>query len=309
VVTFFERQHRADHIRAWTRVSSDELECSHTAGPLFQTLLLSWNCHEFPNSPLSISISFKNDDQSWSPELKVAEWGQDHHYGFKTSQEAASVDVDVISTKTPKNSFKVFIRGDRVARLLRRLSVAFKVPRLEDSRECGLKSSVELGIPERSQRSIPGGHSHRLCSPTAVSMVLQSLGLSCDPRQVAEEVYDQGQRVYGNWSFNVSYAGCLGFDATALWLENLTCIEDLVCHGMPVIVSQRFKAGELPESPLEQSPGHLLVVRGFTDAGDVIVNDPAADPAKGESVRRVYPRLAFAKSWSGLCYLIQAQSH
>ena len=40
--------------------------------------------------------------------------------------------------------------------------------------------------------------------------------------------------------------------------------------------------------------GHLLVVVGFTNSGDVIVNDPAASPAS--QVRRVYDRGQFSRS-------------
>lgn len=51
--------------------------------------------------------------------------------------------------------------------------------------------------------------------------------------------------------------------------------------------------------------GHLLVVRGFTPEGDVIVNDPAA--ASDEGVRRVYKRELFQRAWldrSGVVYII-----
>jgi hypothetical protein len=54
--------------------------------------------------------------------------------------------------------------------------------------------------------------------------------------------------------------------------------------------------------------GHVLVIVGFTETGDVVVNDPAADPRLGLSVRRVYPRGAFERLWlahsGGTVYLI-----
>jgi hypothetical protein len=49
-------------------------------------------------------------------------------------------------------------------------------------------------------------------------------------------------------------------------------------------------------------------VVGFTERGDVIVNDPRADPGIGEPVRRVYPRQQFKQAWQsrsrGTVYLI-----
>jgi hypothetical protein len=43
------------------------------------------------------------------------------------------------------------------------------------------------------------------------------------------------------------------------------------------------------------SNGHLVVVRGFTKAGDVVVNDPAARTRAG--VRRTYDRGQFEDAW------------
>ncbi|MDQ6780285.1 MAG: hypothetical protein M3Z37_03900, partial [Candidatus Eremiobacteraeota bacterium] len=51
--------------------------------------------------------------------------------------------------------------------------------------------------------------------------------------------------------------------------------------------------------------GHLLVVRGFTERGDVIVNDPYGRPG---AIRRVYRRGQFAHAWQhgsgGIVYVI-----
>jgi hypothetical protein len=40
-----------------------------------------------------------------------------------------------------------------------------------------------------------------------------------------------------------------------------------------------------------------VVVVGVAPNGDVIVNDPAADPRRGETVRRSYPCDQFCKAW------------
>jgi hypothetical protein len=60
---------------------------------------------------------------------------------------------------------------------------------------------------------------------------------------------------------------------------------------------------------VSETDGHLIVVRGFTDEGDVVVNDPAADPRQGKPIRRVYRRADLVRSWlkngSGICYLVR----
>ena len=45
----------------------------------------------------------------------------------------------------------------------------------------------------------------------------------------------------------------------------------------------------LPGRPLDEN-GHLIVCIGFTENGDVVINDPATRLEKGESVRHIYRR-------------------
>ncbi|MDF1664898.1 MAG: C39 family peptidase [Planctomycetota bacterium] len=297
----FQRNAHSEGTRSWNRDGPQAIHASYSGAP-FQSLLLSWNTHSIPKEPLNFFVQVRESNKDWSEELPVATWGQSLRQGFKERLGSLSIDIDVVHSDSPVNDFKVLVRGP--VGELRRLTVAQKIARTDDSSEILPGAVVDLGVPERSQRTIDSEHSHRFCSPTSVSMVLQYLGLSCDARNFPPYVYDQAQDVYGNWSLNVAYAGALGFDASAFWLPNLRSVEQLIAGGLPVIVSHKFAEGQLPESPLTKTAGHLLVIRGFTAQGDVIVNDPAADPRKGESVRRVYPRASFAKTWSGLCYLI-----
>ena len=302
MLVVFQRHPLTKAALSWTRIDSESICASYSGDPC-QSLLLSWNTHSIPEKTLEFSIQVRAGDESWSQELPVAHWGEKSRKGFREgSPDLLSIDIDLIHSKRPITDFRVQVRGNIAE--LRRLTIAQKVSRVTAPTEVLPEAVVDLGVPERSQRTIESEHSHRLCSPTSVAMVLQSFGLSCDARELAHYVYDQANDVYGNWSLNVAYAGALGFDASALWLPDLRSIERLIAAGLPVVVSHKFAEGELTESPMEKTEGHLLVIRGFTKQGDVIVNDPAADPRKEESVRRVYPRLAFAKTWSGLCYLI-----
>ena len=165
----------------------------------------------------------------------------------------------------------------------------------------------ELSLPRLSQRVLPGELPERACSPTSLAMVLAFHGRSLDPAEVARRVYDHGAGVYGNWSLNLALAGELGLRAVLRRPGSLRFLEAEVLAGRPVVVSHRFEAGELPESPLPRTAGHLIVVVGFTSGGDLWVHDPAADPRLGQELRRVYPRQAFARSWlagSGVAYQI-----
>ena len=64
----------------------------------------------------------------------------------------------------------------------------------------------------------------------------------------------------------------------------------------------------LSNAPVGATDGHLIVVRGFTQEGDLVVNDPAADPRKEQKIQRVYKRAEIAKTWlgraDGVAYLV-----
>jgi hypothetical protein len=88
-------------------------------------------------------------------------------------------------------------------------------------------------------------------------------------------------------------------------------VERWIDAGIPVIASiawdNRVGGEQLTGAPLTWSDGHLLVIRGFTSSGDVIVNDPAASSDSG--VPRVYDRRELSRAWlqtgsGGVVYLV-----
>jgi len=173
---------------------------------------------------------------------------------------------------------------------------------------------IVLDVPERSQMVYPNG-GPVWCSPTSTTMVMaywaDRLGvpsLSRPVPEVAEAVYDSVYRGNGNWSFNVAYAGRDGLAAYVSRMSSVAQLERWIGAGVPVVASLAWSPGELPNASVPSTDGHLLVVVGITDSGQVVVNDPAADPRRGQSVRRVYDRARFESLWlthsGGTVYLI-----
>jgi hypothetical protein len=117
-----------------------------------------------------------------------------------------------------------------------------------------------------------------------------------DPQvdHAARMTYDYAYRGTGNWSFNAAYAAHYGLHAQVTRLHSLSELERFTEHGIPVITSQAFDAGELDGAGYDTA-GHLMVVVGMTNAGDVIVHDPAA--TDDDAVRRVYDRHQFENVW------------
>ncbi len=72
-----------------------------------------------------------------------------------------------------------------------------------------------------------------------------------------------------------------------------------------------FGKGGLTGAPISSTAGHLVVISGFTRAGKVVVNDPAAP--NNSSVRRVYDRGQFERAWQtkshGTVYVVRDTAH
>jgi len=169
-----------------------------------------------------------------------------------------------------------------------------------------IRLEKDLDVPMVSQMQQDPKIAHVICSATSVSMVMQFYGLDISAEKAAEGVFDNAAEIYGNWPFNTAFAASQGFVAYVDRFESLDDIKKEVSEGRPVIASISFGKGELDGAPIEDTDGHLVVVRGFTakDGTDyVIVNDPAAPTH--ETVKREYRVDQFLKAWKGMVYIIR----
>jgi hypothetical protein len=174
---------------------------------------------------------------------------------------------------------------------------------------------TELAVPRYSQNTHAGeypeygGGGEAWCSPTSTEMVVEYWGKRpsdedlewidpdiADPviPHAARFTYDHDYDGTGNWPFNTAYAASFGLSGHITRLSSLTDIERFVKAGIPVITSQSFLASELDGAGYGTA-GHIMVVIGFTETGDVIANDPAS--GSNEAVRHVYKREQFANIW------------
>jgi hypothetical protein len=158
-----------------------------------------------------------------------------------------------------------------------------------------------IATTERSQHSYP--QEEGWCSPTSLSMVLTRWGevlhrpdLNVDVPEVAAGVYDRVFRGTGNWPFNTAYAGSFpGLRAYVTRLSDISEVEDWIAAGIPVVLSARWDLLAPGRKPT--GSGHLVVCIGFTENGDVVINDPATNLQKGQKVRHVYTRQNVINAW------------
>ncbi|ACU97052.1 C39 family peptidase [Saccharomonospora viridis] len=174
---------------------------------------------------------------------------------------------------------------------------------------------IELPVPRYAQNlhsgNYPeyGGGGQNWCSPTSTEMVVEYWGRGPSPSELswlpddyvdptvahaARHTYDYSYEGTGNWPFNTAYAAHYGLHGHVTRLHSLAELERYVARGIPVITSVSFLESELDGAGYGTN-GHLMVVVGFTDEGDVIVNDPASNTTEG--VRNVYRREQFETVW------------
>ncbi|HYF72272.1 MAG TPA: C39 family peptidase [Nocardioides sp.] len=196
----------------------------------------------------------------------------------------------------------------------------------------GVARGITLDVPRYSQM-VHRGHypeygagGEAWCSPTSTSMVLgyyDALPAASayswvrpghvDPwvDHAARMTYDYEYEGTGNWPFNTAYAASLTGHAFVTRLRSLREAERFIAAGIPLVASIAFGRDELSGAPITSTDGHLLVIVGFTDSGDVVVNDPAAATRAG--VRRTYDRGELEDAWipttGGTVYVITDDDH
>ena len=121
---------------------------------------------------------------------------------------------------------------------------------------------------------------------------------------VAAGVHDPKWEGTGNWVFNTAYAGSFkGMRAYTTRFTDVSELEDWIAKGIPVGLSvcyNRLRGLGLVPS------GHLIVCVGFTENGDVIVNDPGTR----RNVRKTFSRERLLDAWNysqKTVYLIHAE--
>ncbi len=164
---------------------------------------------------------------------------------------------------------------------------------------------IDYTVPMRSQMVVPEIGRY-ICSPTSVCMVLQYYGEALEPLEAANGTLDSGANTYGNWTYSVAFAAEQGYKAFVYYCRDKSELFTILSQGHPVIASvQLSEKSQLRGAPQTYPYGHLIVVRGLTNAEDgpkIIVNDSASPDESG--VHRQYLVEDFMNVWRGIIYVI-----
>ncbi|GEM_PF-4891159 len=290
-------------------------------GPSFVRAVASFNGTLYGDSPFCVSIRVLRDTicTDWYPLVSMIR-GQIVSVP-KHEDEAGFVDLDELCLSRSAQRFQVQISPCRELNALRSIEVAHYDPaeRRYMARCSAGAAGVELAVPEMSQwdeddnvAQYPyneGGHvGHLVCAPSCFAM---ALSYHCPgPRpaytalEVAQQSYDTTSDLYGLWPGLCKAAHALSVNEVAtryatMWYP----IESQIAQGKPVVLSLKsYPEGALPGAAIPSvSWGHMVVCRGFTKEGDLIVNDPGGTAG---NVRRIYDREKLFQVWRGIYFVI-----
>jgi hypothetical protein len=270
----------------------------------FNEMLPSWNVVTPKGSGFSVEIQMRGrNEKSYSPWLAVGEWGAPPPLPVrKVRYERGRIAVDYFTSKNLFESmrYRLTARGPEPLRV-KRVALCFSDRASRTIPRSGRKTSDSLWkrrltVPFCSQGWVPDKKIRgEICSPASVVMVMGYLGVERRLVAMARSIYDSRHRIYGNWTRAIQGAFAEGVPGHIQRFGEWGEVEAMVAAGQPLVISIAFKKGELAGAPFPQSTGHLLVICGFDEDGNVEVNDPAARQAsRGQTV---YRRDQLQKAW------------
>jgi len=296
----------------WT---SDE---TRTSFP-FINLIASFNVATPPETGVTLETRVEQDGK-WSPWIPMQSWGKTlTPLDQPLKWDAGALDTDELVLTKSAEKFQTrltltsFNFDQNITPAVRRLSVCYSgiVADPEERKHFAPATNPtnwarDLKVPFRGQgaESNPQPIRGMICSPTSVSMVLHYYSFDRTTVENAMAIYDPYHDLFGNWGRAISRASEFVLDAWLARFRDWDHVKVEIAAGHPVIASIRFAPGEARGLLYNSTAGHLIVIRGFKENGDVIVNDPASKD-KGNGV--VYPAAELARAWfdnGGVGYVI-----
>ena len=282
----------------------------------FNELIISAGAIVKNGNSISVSAQVKSKNGQWSKWYSFGDFTGDGESLSASAQEDAmgKVAVDILELKKPCDYFRYKIELESFNRfkpILKQVACVYTNTQKKYNEKSALKKSPKfkslyINVPKLSQMAMQFKYSKDICSPVSLSMVMNYYGLDEKPLKTVTSVYDKKQEIYGNWLFNTQYAATKPFYARINRFNTMSEAETYISKGIPIIASLTFAPGKLKKAPIKFSNGHLVIIKGFSWKGDVIVNDPAA--ATDKTVGIVYNRKEFARAWLknkfGTAYII-----
>lgn len=279
----------------------------------FNEVLPSWNVDvpEGAGFRMDVRMGHAQED-TWTAWYFFGRWGtapdaDDKH----VRDDDGLVDVDVFRSKRQFDRlayrFTPYPGQEGASPAMRRFAVCLSNTLHDEAWARKHRQTTEeppramwgrrLDVPFRSQRDESPEIAGNICSPTSTSMVMAYRGVDRPTEAMARLIYDADYRIYGNWARAVQGAYVHGVPGYLRRFHDWNEVKACIAAGQPVIASIKDPGGKLRGSPYPHTAGHLLVIVGFDEHGNVHVNDPAGRTPEAGLI--TYDRQDMEKVWFG----------
>lgn len=282
----------------------------------FNEVVPSWNVDVPRGCGFYVELRFHRADRDeWTAYYYLGSWGAVpgvEHKVVRDDRGVVHTDCFQSALLFDRMQYRVHLFGGDAGAAergttLRRFALAYSNTRNDAELARRVRRAVDPGPPSRWTRRLPVPFRSQkaeaaelrgsICSPTSTSMVMEYRGVREPTTTMAKIIYDPEYGIYGNWSRAVQGAYVCGVPGYIERFGDWDAVKLHIAHGQPVIASIRAAQGELRGAPYRRSGGHLLVITGFDEHGNVHVNDPAGATAEQGVV--TYAREDVEAVWFG----------
>ena len=113
-----------------------------------------------------------------------------------------------------------------------------------------------------SQMQAPDDMRRRICSPTALAMLLQASDPDIDWMDTVARCFDPSTSSYGCWPLAIRCAAAHGRIGAVEALPSWAAVVAVLDAGLPLVASIRFAEGSCRTPPLAKTRGHLVTCYG-----------------------------------------------
>lgn len=280
----------------------------------FIELVMSWNLKNLGDAELVYYIAL-GDGEKFGDFQIMGQFSDARKSSISSYDAFASVSYDIVTNKdVEKNTFiklRVSISPNNANQLiLENISLTTKVNNDVILFDENNLINKRLNVNPLQQLSVPDIGSV-ICSPTSLAMVVNYYGFDFTQTEMAKKVLDRNGNIYGNWTFNASFAGSLeGLYGRVEYIDDFSKIVAYIKNDIPVVMSiNSTSKDQLTGSIMAYPAGHLIVLIGFEKIEGIwygIVNDPAE--YENSKVERKYPVSQLIDVWRQYTYIITDES-
>ena len=300
------------------RVAGSIALAPQTAPFAFNELIPSWNGHAPAGTGFKVWMRAGNRGEALTPWFEAGTWGvvPDESTTRMVQFPHGVYNIDHLVLNRPATIVEVRVdlvrsRADVASPQLSMLALSFTNSlgdrelanrRQKESSGFGIKlpgkKAITHDVPFRSQVVPTSAWIGRICSPASVSMCTAYFKSTMTTEQMARLLYDPISDLFGVWHRSIMGAAEAGVRGYITRFRSWDAVRAELARGSVLCISIRVKKGELKAPPRvyqrRGTEGHLIVLKGLTIDGKVIVHDSAS---KDYGPNSVFLQEDLAKAW------------